>query len=87
VNMHLIFMFLQVLPTLTHVSSVAVVTKMIIISNYSCNKICDEHIVDMLLPLNIIDGFVISRLVDIKRLKYKDFTHLRIYYTQVLYDT
>jgi hypothetical protein len=78
--MHLTFMFLQVLPTLTHVPSVAIVTKRIIISNYICNKICDEHIVDMLLSLNIIDGFVISRLVDVKRVKYKDFTHLRIYY-------
>jgi hypothetical protein len=46
--MHLIFMFWRVLPTFTHVPSVATVTKMIIISNYSSNEICDEHRVDIL---------------------------------------
>jgi hypothetical protein len=46
--MHLIFMVWIVLPTLAHVSFVPIVMKRIIISNYSYNKICDEHIVDML---------------------------------------
>jgi hypothetical protein len=50
--MHLIFMFSQVLPTLAHKPFVATVMERIIISNYSYKKICDEHIVDMLLPLN-----------------------------------
>jgi hypothetical protein len=40
---------------LFHVKSVATVMKWIIIRNYSYNKICDEHTVDMLLPLNTID--------------------------------
>jgi hypothetical protein len=47
--MHLIFMFYRVLPTLAHVSFVPTITERIIISNYSYNKICDEHTVDMLL--------------------------------------
>jgi hypothetical protein len=47
-NMHLIFMFWRVLPTLAHVPFVPTVTERIIISNYSYNKICDEHTVDML---------------------------------------
>jgi hypothetical protein len=46
--MHLIFMFWRVLPTITHVPFVATITKRIIISNYSYNKICDEYTVDML---------------------------------------
>jgi hypothetical protein len=46
--MHLIFMFWSALPTLAHVLFVPIVTKRIIISNYSYNKICDEHTVDML---------------------------------------
>jgi hypothetical protein len=46
--MYLIFIFWRVLPTLTHVPFVATVTERIIISNYSYNKICDEHMVDML---------------------------------------
>jgi hypothetical protein len=37
-----------VLPTLAHVPFVPTVTKRIIISNYSYNKICDERMVDML---------------------------------------
>jgi hypothetical protein len=47
-NMHLIFMFWRVCPTLTHVPSISTIMKRIIISNYSYNKICDEHMVDML---------------------------------------
>jgi hypothetical protein len=46
--MHLIFMFWRVLPTLAHVSFVRSVMERIIITNYSYNKICDEHTVDML---------------------------------------
>jgi hypothetical protein len=46
--MHLIFMFWRVLPTLAPVPFLATVTERIIISNYSYNKICDEHMVDML---------------------------------------
>jgi hypothetical protein len=42
--MHLIFMFWRVLPTLAHIPFVDTVTEKIIISNYSYNKICDEHI-------------------------------------------
>jgi hypothetical protein len=78
--MHLIFMFWRVLLTLAHVPSVATVTERNIISNYSYKKICDEHIVDMLLPLNTIDEFLISRFVDVKRVQYKDFTMLQTYY-------
>jgi hypothetical protein len=46
--MHLIFMFWRMLPILAHVPFVPTITEMIIISNYSYNKICDEHMVDML---------------------------------------
>jgi hypothetical protein len=46
--MHLIFIFWRVLPILAHIPSVAIVTERIIISNYSYNKICDEHTVDIL---------------------------------------
>jgi hypothetical protein len=46
--MHLIFMFWRVLPTLAHVQFVCTVMERIIISNYSYNKIYDEHTVDML---------------------------------------
>jgi hypothetical protein len=46
--MHLLFMFWRVPSTLAHISFVHTVMKMIIISNYSYNKICDEHTVDML---------------------------------------
>jgi hypothetical protein len=46
--MDLIFMFWRVLPTLAHMPFVPNVTERIIISNYSYNKICDEHTVDML---------------------------------------
>jgi hypothetical protein len=46
--MHLIFMFWRVLPTFAHVPFVPTATERIIISTYSYNKICDEHMVDML---------------------------------------
>jgi hypothetical protein len=45
--MHLIFMFWRVLPTLVHIPFVPTVMESIIISNYSYNKICDEHTVDI----------------------------------------
>jgi hypothetical protein len=61
--MHLIFIFFQVLPTLSRIPYVASIMEMIIISNYSYNKICDEHMVDMLLHLNIIDEFLITRFM------------------------
>jgi hypothetical protein len=67
-------------PTLAHVPFVATIVERIIISNYSYNKICHEHTVDMLLPLNIIDELLITRFVDIKRVQYKYFTHLRTYH-------
>jgi hypothetical protein len=54
--------------------------KRIIISNYSYNKICDEHIVDMLLPLNTIDEFLITRFIDVKRVHYNDPSHLWTYH-------
>jgi hypothetical protein len=41
-------MFWLVPPTLAHISFVRTVMKRIIISNYSYNKIYDEHTVDML---------------------------------------
>jgi hypothetical protein len=78
--MHLFFIFWQVLPTLIHVPSVVTVTKRIIISKYSYNKLCNEHTVDMLLPLNTIDKFLIIIFVDVKRVQYKDSTHLRAYH-------
>jgi hypothetical protein len=40
--------FMRVPPALAHIPFVPTVTKRIFISNYSYNKICDEHIVDML---------------------------------------
>jgi hypothetical protein len=46
--MHLSFMFWSVPPTLAHIPFVQTITKRIIISNYSYNKICDEHTIDML---------------------------------------
>jgi hypothetical protein len=46
--MHLIFMFLRVLPTLPLVPFVPTVTERIIICNYGYNNICDEDKVDML---------------------------------------
>jgi hypothetical protein len=39
---------LESVPTLAHIPSVVTITERIIISNYSYNKICDEHMVDML---------------------------------------
>jgi hypothetical protein len=50
-NMHLFFMFWRVPPSLAHITFVRIITEMIIISNYSYNKICDEHTVDMLFTL------------------------------------
>jgi hypothetical protein len=47
-NVHLFFMFWRVSSTLVHIPFMRNVTKIIIISNYSYNKICDEHTVDML---------------------------------------
>jgi hypothetical protein len=79
-NTHLFFIFWQVLPTLVHIPSVATIMKRIIISNYSYNNICDEHTVDMLLPLNTIDKFLIIRFVNIKRVHYKDATDLHTYH-------
>jgi hypothetical protein len=32
------------------------------------------------LPLNIIDEFLVSRFVDVKRVEYKDLTLLRVYH-------
>jgi hypothetical protein len=52
----------------------------IIITNYSYNKIYDKHMVDMLLSLNIIDEFLITRFVDVKWVQYKDDTLLQTYY-------
>jgi hypothetical protein len=46
--MHLIFMFWKVLPTLGHVPFVPAIMERIIVSNYSYNKICDKHTIDML---------------------------------------
>jgi hypothetical protein len=74
--MHLIFMFWRVYPTLPHVPSVATVMERIIISDYSYIKICDEHTVDILLPLNTIDEFLISRFIDVNKVQYKDVTLL-----------
>jgi hypothetical protein len=77
--MHLIFTTLIVDPIFDHGNYVATVMKRIITSQYSYNKIC-EHSVDMLLPLNTIDEFLITRLVDVKRVHYKDPSHLRTYH-------
>jgi hypothetical protein len=52
----------------------------IIISNYSYNKIYDEQTVYMLLPLNTIDEFLLTRFVDVKRAHYNDSSHLRTYH-------
>jgi hypothetical protein len=46
--MQIIFMFWRVMPTLAHIPFVRTLTKRIIISNYSYNKIGDEHTVDIL---------------------------------------
>jgi hypothetical protein len=70
----------QVDPTFSHGKSVATVMKRIIISNYIYKKICDEHKVDMLLPLNTIDEFLITRFVNVKRVHYNDPSHLRTYH-------
>jgi membrane-associated PAP2 superfamily phosphatase len=78
--MHLFFIFWQVFPTLVHIIFVATVSKRIIIDNYSYNKIYDEHTVDMLLPLNTIEEFLITRFVDVKRVHYKYVTYLQIYH-------
>jgi hypothetical protein len=65
---------------LAHVPSVATIMERIIITNYSYNKIYDEHMVDMLLSLNIIDEFLITRFIDVKWVQYKDVTLLQTYY-------
>jgi hypothetical protein len=67
-------------PTFLHVKFVTTVIKRIIISNYSYNKICDQHTVDMLLLLNTIDEFLITRSIDVKRVYYNDPSHLRTYH-------
>jgi hypothetical protein len=46
--MHIFFMLWRVPPTLVHIPFVCTIIERIIISNYSYNKICDEHTVDML---------------------------------------
>jgi hypothetical protein len=46
--MHVFFMFWRVPPTLAHILFIRTVTKRIIFSNYSYNKICDEQTVDIL---------------------------------------
>jgi hypothetical protein len=46
--------------------------KKIIISTYSYNKIYVEQTVDMLLPLDIINKFLVSRFSDIKTVQYKN---------------
>jgi hypothetical protein len=43
-----LFMFWRVPPTLAHIPFVPTITERITISNYSYNKICDEHTIDML---------------------------------------
>jgi hypothetical protein len=81
--MHPIFVFWRVRPTLAHIPYVTTITERIIISNYSYNKICDEHTVDILLPLNTIDEFLISIFVDVKRVQYKDVILLQTYYSKI----
>jgi hypothetical protein len=49
---------LESVVTLAHVPFVATVTKMISISNYSYNKICDEHTVHMLFTFEYNDEFM-----------------------------
>jgi hypothetical protein len=78
--MHLFFIFWQVLPTFVQVPYVATILKRIIIRNNSYNKICFEHTVDMLLPLNTIDEFMITRSVNVKRVQYKDSIRLQTYH-------
>jgi hypothetical protein len=78
--MYLIFIIWIVDLTFDHIKSIVTVMKRINISNYSYNKIYDEHMVDMLLPLNIIDDFVITRFFNIKRVHYKDPSHLQTYH-------
>jgi hypothetical protein len=77
--MHLFFIFWQELPTFFRVISVVTNTKRIVIRNYSYNKICDEHTVDMLLPLNTIDEFLITRFINVKRVHYNDQSLLKSY--------
>jgi hypothetical protein len=62
------------------VPSLATVMEKIMISNYSYNKVFDELTVDMLLHLNIIDEFLITRFIDIRWVHYKDLTHLQTYH-------
>jgi hypothetical protein len=70
--MHLIFTTWIVDSTFRDIKYVVNVTKRIIISNYSYNKICDEDIIDMLLLLNTIDDFFITRFINVNRVHYKD---------------
>jgi hypothetical protein len=70
--MHGTFIFWIVDPALGHVPFGTTVTKRIIISTYSYNKIYDEQTVDMLLPLDTINKFLVSRFIDIKRVQYKN---------------
>jgi hypothetical protein len=70
--MHGIFIFCIVDPTLGHVPFVTTATKRIIISTYSYNKIYDEQIVDMLLPFDTINKFLVSRFIDVKMVQYKN---------------
>jgi hypothetical protein len=45
---HASLMFWRVPPTLAHIPFICTITERIIISNYSYNKICDEHMIDIL---------------------------------------
>jgi hypothetical protein len=59
-------------PTLGHVQFVTTGTKKITFSTYSYNKIYDEQSVDMLLPLDTINKFLVSRFIDVKKVQYKN---------------
>jgi hypothetical protein len=58
--------------TLGHVPFVTTVTKRIIISTYKYNKVSDEWTVDMLLPLDTFNKFLVNRFIDVKRVQYKN---------------
>jgi hypothetical protein len=70
--MHDVFIFWIVDPTLGHVPFVTTVIKRIIISTYNYNNIYDEQTVDMSLPLDTINKFLVSRFIDVKRVQYKN---------------
>jgi hypothetical protein len=76
----LIFRMSIVDPTFDHIKSLSTGMKRIIISNDSYNKMCDEYRVDIFLPLNTIDELLITRLLDVKRIHYKDPSHLHTYH-------